>query len=273
MSYKVNSFLSVDKVVPAYEKNLSICLAANGFSFTVTTQRDDFLAFGDVAFEGAPAMAEAMSIVRGAFAECGIIPLGMHVELVVASDFFVWVPDSLYTPGNDRRYLDPICDVPRGHSLFVDHNDKIGAYLIFAAESAFCNAFKIAIPGLKVRCQHSRLVNDQLLALSDLRSLMLLHVRPQHLDVEVFCNKTLQLSNSYPAQGREEVLYQALRIAKQLKLEEATMSTLLCGDVDRSFYEEVCRFLPNVDLYCGHDLTPASDQLRQVPTYKYATII
>lgn len=274
MSYKVNSFISCNKEVPSYEKNLSICLGTNGFSFSITSVRDEFLGFGEVSFDPNPSMSDAMTMIRGSFSDCGIATLGMHsVELVVMSEHFVWIPDHLYEPGYDRKYLDPLCKVPTGMGVFCDHNDQIGAYLVFTSGTTISAAFKIALPGLKIRCQHSKLVNPTLINRSDLRSILVLHIREKRLDVTVYCNKKLQMSNTFDAANLQEVTYHALNVMKQLHLEDALMEMLVCGDVDRAHYAQLSHYFPNSDLYVGRPLTKPNQELHELPAYRHALIL
>lgn len=274
MSYTTRSFISTDKEVPSYEKNISICLGTNGFSFSITSVGGELLSFGEIDFEGNLSMSEIVQMVKTIFAEHNITPFGFKkTELRVFSNQFVWVPENLYEAGNDKHYLDAVCQVDISKGVFSEYNDLVKAYLIFTADNTFVSAFKIAIPGLKIRCQHSTLVNETNVHTSDLISLLLINVRKGVSDFTVLCNKKLQFSNSFPCANFEETVYHALNVAKQLHLDDAPLKALLCGDVDHSKFEILNRYFANVDLYNGTPLTVNNAELHHLHRYKYPLLL
>ena len=274
MSYKINTLIKSDKVVVSYEKRLSICLTSNGFSFSITTVHDDLLAIGDVACNLDVAMSDLMTSVKNVFADSGIATYGLkEAELVVDSSRFVWVPQSLYDEKQQRTYLDAVCKIENGQGVYVDYNDAIKAYIVFSAPSALVSAFKIAIPGLKVRCQHDKMVNAIMVGHSDLKSLLLINLRDKESDYAVFCNKKLQLSNTFRCESYDDAIYHALNLTKQLHLEEAPLTTAVCGAIDRERFVQLRQFFPNVALYTGRQLTLTEPEMQHVPLYKYALIL
>ena len=274
MSYKINSFIVSDKPVASYEKRLSICLTSNGFSFSLCSVDDELLAFGDVQCPTAVSMSELLSTVKSAFAEMKIQPYGMkETELVVFSRQFVWVPQHLYDEKRQRTYLEALCKVETGCGVFCDFNEAIKAYLIFSADNNQVSAFKIACPGLKVRCQHSKMANQTVIESSDLKSVLLMNVRPGVTDYAVFCNKKLQISNSFDCVNFDETMYHALNLTKQFHLEDALMTAAVCGDVTREDYARMRPFFPNVVLYTGRPLTLTVPEMQHVPLYRHAMIM
>lgn len=273
MAYTVQSFVSAGKELPSFEKNLSICLGTDGFSCAESSVKGELLSLGEVRFEGQPSMAEGILLVKQALADLHVSPMGMHAaQLVVNSDLFVWVPDSLYEMGKDRNYLSAVCDIPMGMSIFSEHNDDVKAQAVFAFDNAWISAFRIAVPGIKVRCQHSAFANADCMKSSDLKSVILVQVRQGRSDIMVLCNKKLQLSNTYAASSFDETVYHALNVTHQLRLNEADMEVLICGDVSRQQYDSLARFFPKVDLYKGRQLT-LEGEMAQVPLHKYAVAL
>lgn len=271
MSYTTNLFIDSDKSVPVCEKNLSICLSTNGFSFSITSVKNELLVLGDIACDLSKSLAELLPEVKKAFADHGIVLFGFNkAELVVHADQFVWVPDHLYEEGHDRKYLEALCDPTPGMTLFCEHNEALGARMIFMADNSKVDVFRIAIPGLKVRCQHSALVNKDNMERSDMRSVMLVNLRDGKMDVDVFCNHKLQLSNTYITHTFDDAVYQSINVCKQLRLEEADMVVWVCGNIDRAHYAEMHRYFPKMDLYKGRPLTFANPEMSHIHTYKYA---
>ncbi len=274
MSYITNSFITSDKAVPSYDKRMSICLETNGFSFSITTVQDELLSFGAVAVEGTPSMSEAVQMIRSICEEHHISPLGYNeIELVVPTACYSLIPDELYEAGNDRKYIEPLLSKPLRDNVFCAHNDALEAQVVFAADSCWVSAFKIAMPGIKVRCQYNKLITKDLIQSSRMRSVMLLHLRKEAMDAVVYCNRKVQLVNTFACSGVEEATYTAVNIMKQLHLENAEFEVLLCGDIDRGRYAEMSRFFPHTDLYIGRKLSKDTLELQHLHAYRHVLVL
>lgn len=273
MAYTIQSFVTAGKELPSFDKKLSICLKADGFSCAEISVKGELLSVGEVRFDGQPSMAEGIMMVKQALTDLHVSPMGLNAaQLVVNSDLFVWVPDSLYEMGKDRNYLAAVCDIPMGMSIFSEHNEAVQAHAVFAFDNTWISAFRIAVPGIKVRCQHSAFANAESLKGSDLKSVILVQVRNGKSDYMVLCNKKLQLSNTYATSCFDETIYHALNVTKQLRLSEADMALWLCGDVDRQQFASMARFFPAVDLYKGRPLK-LEGEMAKVFLHKYAVAL
>ncbi|MCQ2277814.1 MAG: DUF3822 family protein [Bacteroidales bacterium] len=274
MNYSTRSFITSEKVVPSFEKDLSIILKNDGFAFTITSTKNEFLTFGDFQIEGSPNMTEAIAIVKQVFADNSILLFGFHsARLVVETEQFVWIPDSLYQEGNDRMALAAVCPIPIGKSVLNYHNDQIQARIVFTADNAWVSAFKIAIPGIKITCQYAALLNEYSVLQSDLKSILLVQVRDGISDFIVLCNKKLQLCNTYSCANFDEAVYHALNLTSQLHLGEAEMELWLCGDVNREQFTQARRFFSKVNLYKGRPLQFGNPDMYTIHTHRIASIL
>ena len=274
MSYKINSFIASDKEVVSYEKRLSICLSSNGFSFSVTDVFDELLAMGEVESNLSAPMAELLADLKAALAEMHIHTYGLkEAELVTVSRQFVWVPQHLYDDSRQRSYLEALCKVPMGYGIYVDYNDAIKAHMVFSADNNPVSAFKIAVPGIKIRCQHSKLVNATMLESSDMKSVLLVNMRKCASDFAVFCNKKLQISNTFDCVNLDETIYHSLNLAKQFHLDDAHLMVAVCGDVDRERFARFREYFPNVALYTGRQLTLTVPEMQHIHTFRHALIL
>lgn len=273
MPYTQNLFISSDKEVPAYEMNLSICLKADGFSFSVVSNQEELLCIGSVDCN-AHSMSEWTSVIKEVFNAYNLPLFGYNsTRLIIETQQFTWIPDHLYDAANDRKYLDMVCKIKTGQAIYSEHNEAIGAHVIFAADNTAVSAFKITIPRIAISCQHSAFASKYLLQRSDLKSLMLINIHNDVADFAVFCNKKLQLSNSYPCSNIEEVCYYGLNVVKQLKLEEASFETLVGGNIDRPHFEFLAKFFPQADIYDGRPLQMANPEMHLVKRYRYPEIL
>lgn len=274
MSYSINSFINTDKDVASHEKRLSICILSNGFSFSVISKKDELLALGDIECDMAAPMSQLLITVKEIFNKLGILTFGLdEVELVVPSRHFVWIPMHLYDEAKNRDYVEAIHKLAVGETVFADYNASAGAYLVFVADSNIVSAFRIAIPGLKVRAQHSKLVNADTLDASQMKSLMVINMRGKESDFAIMVNRKLQLSNSFDCTNLDETLYHAVNINKQMRLDDLPLTVALCGDTDRDGYNRVREFFDSVALYTGRNLSMSNEELRRAPVYRYALIL
>ena len=267
-------YISSGRDVPSEEKCLSICLQANGFSFSVVSTSGAWLSFGEVYIGPTPTMTEAVQLIRNRLAEGGVVPVGYHsMELVVLSRYFVMVPDALYEPGNDRQYLKPLAQLSLGTGVYSHHHETLGAQVVFAGDNTLVSAFKIALPGVKVMCQFSKMIGEQLIQRSATHPCMLLHVREGAVDVAVASEGALVFANSFDQHETSEVLFTAINVMKQLHVEGATLETMVCGDVDRARFAEMRRYFPQLTLYCGKEVQVLTAEMAHLPAYKHALIL
>ena len=274
MSYKINSFIATDKDVASYEKRLSICLASNGFSFSLTGSGGLLLAFGEAECSLDASMSELIADIRECLMQAGIQPIALtEAEFIVFSRQFVWIPAHLYDDSRKRSYLDALCKVDGGCDVYVDYNESVNAHIVFSADSNIVSAFKIAVPGLRIRCQHSKMVNDINVGESDLKTLLLMNVREGAADYAVFCNKKLQISNTFDCASFDETVYNALNITKVLKLEDAQMTLSVCGNIGREQFALLRGYFPNVELYTGRKHKFMVAEMQHIPAYRYALIL
>lgn len=274
MSYRINSFIKTDKAVASYENRLSICITSNGFSFSVVSRNEEVVALCDVECDITAAMAQLLSSVKAAFTEVGVQTFGMkECELIVPTRQFVWIPMHLYDETKNREYIEAIHKLAVGESVFADYNAAVGANLVFVADSNLVSAFRIAIPGLKIRAQHSKMVNNETLEASQMKSLMIVNIRGKECDYAIVVNRKLQLSNTFSCANIDEMLYYAVNINKQLRLDDLPLCVALCGDVDRESFAHVKEFFSDVVLYTGRNLQLSTEELRRAPIYRYALIL
>lgn len=275
MLYRTTQIINSDNQVPAYEKKLSICLNANGFSFSEISTGGKLLTVAQVeAVEPTQSLSDNINAVREFFADAQMnVNSYAYVEQILIADHFVWIPDSLYEAGNEKQYLNFMDPVRLGMSVAVDHSDLIEANMVFAYSSIVADAFKIVVPRVKTRTHHSKLVNSHLLQRSQTKPVIVMNVRDHDLDFVAFNEGQLLLSNSYRFSNTDEMLYHSINIMKNLRIETPTLELSICGNVDRAIFAELSCYFPNVTLYNGMPLTFANPAMQQFHTYKEPLIL
>ena len=269
MSYKVNGFITTDKEFPSYEKRLSICLTPNGFSFSLTTIKDQLITFGEALHSGTTDMASLSNDIKEVFKQLSIQSFGFaSIELVVPSDLSTWIPDSLYEDDLKSSYLRLLApSVQVGHLVFADHSSSIGAYQIFTADGTVATAFKIALPGIVVRSQHSKLAETDVVGLGV--PCMLAYIRDGKVDIAVFNAGRFVLSNTFCATSDKDILSVTLDVMHQLQIETPSTTLFLCGNVGRDTYMSLRNYFPQVKLYTGRRYSFVNPEFQHLHSYQH----
>ena len=271
MAYNITSLIST-KELALYEKHLSICLRTNGLSFSILSPKGTLLTAGDVEMNFATNFSQLSNEIKALLDELQISPFDFSSStLVVPSEQAVWVPESLYTEGNERQYLSLLTDIKMGMGVYSDYHPLIKAYIVYTADSTMVTAFKAAIPNIYITCQHAMMVNETLLQRAQSHPLVLLNLRGNKVDVAAYNTDGFLLGNSYSFADNNELLYTALNVMKQFNLETPDMELLICGDVDRDIYGALVNYFPNVDLYTGKPISFLNPE--QYPAYRHALIL
>lgn len=274
MTNKVTTIITTDKAVANNETRLSICLRSNGFSFSVSTLDHVLLTFGEADFDFNLPFADLAKALKDFFITNNISTFGFKsVRLIIPSERFVWIPEHLYEPERDRQYLKAVSPLDIGMGVYHLHVPALHSYIIYSASSNIVTAFKLAIPGIDVHCQHSVLATEMLINRSANHPLMLMNVRDGVADFEVCYGAQLLLSNSFKYGTSNERLYQAIGIMKQFHIETPDMELSICGNVDRELFLQLQHYFPNVTLYTGQSTTYLIPEFQTFPTYKHAMLL
>lgn len=271
MAYKINTFISSDTRIQDGDKKLSICLSANGFSFSVISDSNKLLAIGEVACEASKSLGTAMTNIRGAFAELKINPAFFgEVELIEPVQKFTLVPEHLYKKGEEKALLQTVCEVENARSIVVDYSEKMQLYAIFVTENPMVQTFKFIAPKLKHRCQHEKLIESGLLEKSISRPVLALNVNENTFDIAVFAEQQLKMCNTLQGDSKEDAAFALLNAAQQLSLKRENIELHISGNVDKDWYDCLRKYFAKVVLNTGRKLVFENEEFYHLHTYRYA---
>ena len=274
MADRVISIITTDKAVATDELRLSICLRTNGFSFSTATIGHELLTFGEAEFDFQRPINQLPQALKDFFATNGIPTFGYRqMRLVVPSEHAVWVPEHLYDASRNRQYVGMVASPNNALGTYHSRSECIKSYMVFTASAEVVTAFKVAMPGIDVMCQHSVLVNEEIMGRSAQHPVVLMHVRDGVGDFEAFYNRQLLLSNSFVANGDDELLYHALEVMKTLHLETPDMELAICGEVGREIYGMLQRYFPNVILYTSRPFTYSNPEFQTFHSYRHTLLL
>lgn len=268
--YNCKTLIATSGDTAVQDKRLSICLGANGFSFSETALSGKLLTFGEAEGEHAATITDVTRDVKAFFAEIGMRPLGYKVmELIVMSDASTWVPDELYSVGSNRQYLKLVGS--DAVSVMTCHSNAIGSTSVFVANDQLAMGFKVALPGLNVMNQHAKMV--QLKERSKSHPLLFAHWRNGFVDVAACKDGRYIFGNSLRYSSAEEAMFRLMEVVKTCGIGGSSTELMLCGDVDRELFAAMRPYFPKTTLYGGEVTQFASDEFKKLRTYKYALIL
>lgn len=275
VSYFINSktvlenFNSTD-----YQKKLSICLETNGFSFTIINEKNKMFAFGDVSCAFPETLSQIIVLIKQVFTDLNVeYALMDETELIVSSNKSTWVPESLFDAKHTREYFRVLSPLEVKETVFHCYSERLEAYSVFAYLDTIVSAFKVAIPGIKVKSQHSKMLETPLLERSRMKTLVEVYVRKKEFDVAIFSNKTFLFSNTFKYDDKLDIAYFTLLAVKKLNLNQANLELSISGKVDRDMFESMERFFPKVNLYAGSNIVFADNEMYKIPLYQYSMLL
>lgn len=269
MSYACKTLITTSNELALREKRLSICLEADGFSFAETASGGALVSFGGAEGRHAATMTQVMADVKAFFNTVGIRPLGYGaMELVVMSNESVWVPDELYSAVANRKYLDLVGCAPE--SLLSCHSRELASTAVFSAIEHVVVAFKVAMPGVVVMHQHTKMA--QLARLAKEHPMLLAHWRKGRVDVAAYADGRYIFGNTLSYTNDEEAAFHLVEVMKTYRLEGPATELLLCGDVDRERYARLRPYFPKVTLFNG-TVNATAAEFRTLHTYRHALLL
>lgn len=267
MAYTIKTYIADTAEVSSADKKLSISLKPDGFSFTIFAGNRHLLHYCDVALDTNGSIATISADIKSLFADKKISTFGFkEAELIAVTELSSWLPEHLYERGRERQYLSLVGNTKSGTTCFSDYSELLKSYVVFTADSTAVSAFKITFPGIRIRCQYSKLVVPEFVQQSD--PVMLLNIRHGYCDFVASSGGQLQLSNAYECTSQGDIMYRALNVAKSLGIDNTALTLYLCGDVDKATYDMFIKYFPQVKLYTGHPFTCNNEEFRNIHVYK-----
>jgi hypothetical protein len=232
------------------------------------------LAFGDIACVFPETLSQIITLVKQVFANLGIeYSLMDEVELIVPSNKCTWIPESLFDTTHIREYFNVLSPLEVKETVFYTYSEKLQAYSVFTYVDVIVSAFKVVMPGIKVRSQQSKMLDTLLLEKSRMKSIVEIYVRKKEFEIAVFDNKSLVLSNIFKYGNNSDISYLILLVLKHLNINKDAMELYISGMVDRDMFTSVERFFPKVILYVGKKVDFSDNEMYRIPLYQYSMLL
>ncbi len=270
MPYSCKTLITSANELAPREKRLSICLGANGFSFTETSTAGVLISFAEYLGPHAGSINQVMTDVKSVFASLGIRPFSFSAsDLIVLSNESVWVPDELYTATANRKYLMAVGSEPA--TVMTGHSAALASTAVFSADEHLVTAFKVALPGINVMNQHMKMA--RLAPQCAGHSVILSYWREGRVDLAAFNEGRYLYGNTFAFANANEALYHVVDVVKSFGLESPSTELMMCGEVDRDRYAQFRPYFPKVTLFNGTITQSLNPEFKRVHAYRHALIL
>ncbi|MBR5778844.1 MAG: DUF3822 family protein [Bacteroidales bacterium] len=274
VSYFINNQIISENINSAdNQKKLSICLETNGFSFTVTNSKNQLLAFVDIACSFPETLSQVIALVKQIFVDLRLDYMLMDdVELIIPTCKHTWVPESLFDAAHSRSYFKVLCPLDVKESVFYSYSEKLQAYSVFAYWDTIVSAFKVFIPGIKVKSVQTKMLETQLLEKSRMKTIIEVYVRKKDFDVAIFDNKNFVLGNSFKYADKSDIVYHILLLSQQMNISQDNIDVYISGKVDKAMYAYMEKFFGRMNLYTGKKLEFTDNEMYKIPLYQHSLL-
>ncbi len=232
------------------EKELSICLRAHGFSFSLHNNERQLIKLSDFDILFPERLTEVMNVVKTAFSNAGITAFTFSsTSTIFQAVKHVWAPEVLFDGNHIKKYLKFVCCVDDTEQIQAIYSPLLKAYSIFAVNPNIFSAFKILTPSASFLSQHIVMAEKGLELTDNQRNTIILNIRTKGVDIAAYKKKEFVLGNSFSFEGEEELVYFVLNVIKQLQFDLNITNCYVGGTVDDVILFRLRTFIPNVDIF------------------------
>ena len=252
------------------ETRLSICLKADGFSFSIVDNRYELCELGRFRVILQGGIPDIIQRVRECFALLKITMFKfLSTTILLPSQKQTWVPLKLYDPTQDKEYLTLATGMSFKESPCKDILPDMDMVSLFAYPTEVVSALKIVMPGARFISTQQRMVEYGYSIAMEGTQILLLNRHDNIMDMAFFQNSDFLGSVAYEVKHFSDFLYFLLFTTKHVGLNQEKAGVYLTGDSFdeeelisiRTFFRDV-KVLPHCydvnigETFAGKDLTP-----------------
>ncbi|NTV84429.1 MAG: DUF3822 family protein [Bacteroidales bacterium] len=262
--------------ISSYFCQLFILVGQDTFQYCILdTEKNKFIALVDFRLPSIPKTPEIMnSLIAGLISDDELLRKNYPSVLVgIDTPFHTLVPSSLFEPGQVSKYLEFNFRIPQGFHYMADRIAEIDAYNVSGipadlkemmaghfSKAAFVHG---STPVIKATHQHYKTNPGP--------TQLFLNVRSKYIDLVMFNGNRPELFNSFPSQGKEDILYFTLFMIEQSALRPDQVQVCLGGMIDEGseLYQLLSQYLPGIGFCNRLNTFDYSAMLDHVPAHQY----
>ena len=231
MSFSLIQYIKTGDSFLPNETRLSICLKANGFSFSIIDHFFRLKAVGEFEVDLSKGITSVMRSIKECFASIDIRDLKFNkITVITLTDKQVWIPFKLYDKTQDKNYIRSVCDVHSSDTILSTTLEAIDAVSVFAIQLSHYSGVKVAMPTSKFCSQHTILSRYLFDISSFSTNMFLLHKRGTIFDMLAFKGNNFVFSNSFKCSNEKDIIYYLLFALSRLKIDVEEIDLVITGD-------------------------------------------
>lgn len=240
-TYKLENLIKLDENIVTSETNLSICLTASGFYFSLVDNRFRLKCLGEFTVDLTGGITQIMMNVKTCFSSIGIHIFNFNnVRVVCPSSRNTWVPYRLYDAAKNREYVATTNAVHSSDTIIANTVEKLDSVSIFAYPLHVYSGFKVVMPKANYVCPAQVLAEYAFDVASLRKDTFIISKREDDCDFAVFKGGQFTLSNSFTYKTPEDLIYFVLYTMQQVGINTGDVCLLLTGE---AYTEEEQRLL------------------------------
>lgn len=231
-AYNLTQLHKVETDIVSSQTRLSICLKANGFSFSLI--RDDslkLLAVGHFDCDLSGSIPNVMNTLRESFASIGIRMFKFaKIRVVCLTNKSAWIPYKLYDSAKNRDYLKTSAHVCENETVLGSIDEKLDAVNVFAYPVHTYSGAKILFGNAEYVSQYSVLANYAFDIASFSQNTLIVNKRSGFMDLVLFKGNSFTMTNTIVYTEPTDMIYNLLFVLQQSEVDTEAVKLLLTGD-------------------------------------------
>lgn len=222
----------VETDIVSAQTRLSICLNADGFSFSlIRNDSQKLVALGRFECDLSGTIPTVMNTVKECFNSIGIkIFRFAKMKVICSTEKNTWIPYKLYDASKNKDYLKTVSNLCENEIVLSNVSEKLDAVSVFAYPMHKYSGVKVLINKAEYCSVHQVLAEYAYDVSKFSQNTLIVNKRGKILDVALFKGNEFKISNSIFYVTNEDMIYNLLFILQQVEIDTEVVKLLLTGD-------------------------------------------
>lgn len=222
----------VETDIVSAQTRLSICLKANGFSFSlIRNDNQKLVALGCFECDLSGTIPAVMNTVKQCFNSIGIKMFRFaKMKVICSTEKNTWIPYKLYDATKNKDYIKTVSNLHENEIVISNVSEKLDAVSVFAYPMHKYSGVKVLINQAEYCSQHQVLAEYAYDISKFSQNTLIVNKRENVLDIALFKGNEFKMSNSISYTTNEDMIYNLLFILQQTEVDTEAVKLLLTGD-------------------------------------------
>ncbi len=230
--YNLRQLHKVETDIVSSQTRLSICLNANGFSFSLI--REDsckLLAVGRFECDLSGSIPTVMNTLRECFNSIGIKMFRFaKIKVVCQTNKSTWVPYKLYDEGKNKDYLRSVANVFENETCLGSVSEKLDAVNVFAYPIHTYSGAKILLSQAEYVSQYQVLAEYAYDISKFSQNTLIINKTSESIDLALFKGNAFTMTNTIRYNTTADLIYNLLFVLQQTEVDTESVKLLLTGE-------------------------------------------